>query len=222
MKNNHNTCTRKTKVLLQADKYKSLPDHPMKNRLEGFTKNRRKRCSFVNEAMKLNREYASKLNIQTIPLGRADITNPTAIDMSAVKVALDIPGLDMGKEENETIRRSLTLATIYADYPIETWTHVYTDGSATRHYIDTGKHCSNYRAETEALVKAVSLIEDSAEEVTAVVFLTDARSVLEALQSNNVPELTQAVNKLPAMLPFSGYHLTVECPETRRLISWLG
>jgi len=143
-------------------------------------------------------------------LGRADITNPTTNDLSAVQVALAIPGLDMGKQENETIRRSLTLATIYADYSVDTWTHVYTDGSATRdikdggagihitfpsgqksaHYIATGKHCSNYRAETDALVKAVSLIDESEEEVTTV------RSVLKALRSNTVPELAQAVNKL--------------------------
>lgn len=207
---------RQTKVLLQANKYQSLPDHPMNSRLEGFTKNRLKRCSFVHQAKKLSREYAAELNTQTIPLGRADITNPTANDLSAVKVALAIPGLDMGKQENETIRRSLTLAAIYADYPSDTWTHVYTDGSATRavkdggggihitypsgqktaHYIATGKHCSNYRAETEALMKAVFLIENSPEEITSVVFLTDARSVLEALQNNNVPELAQAVNKL--------------------------
>jgi len=128
----------------------------------------------------------------------------------------------MGKQENETIRRSLTLATIYADYPLDTRTHVYTDESGSRaikdggagihilvtfpsgqksahyiaHYIATEKHCSNYRAETEALVKAVSLIEDSAEEVISVVFLTDARSVLEGLQSNNVTELAHTVNKL--------------------------
>ncbi|XP_060577697.1 uncharacterized protein LOC132734852 [Ruditapes philippinarum] len=207
---------RQTKVLLQASKYQSLPDHPMNSRLEGFTKNRLKRCSFVHQAKKLSREHAAELNTQTIPLGRADITNPTANDLSAVKVALAIPGLDMGKQENETIRRSLTLAAIYADYPSDTWTHVYTDGSATRavkdggggihitypsgqktaHYIATGKHCSNYRAETEALMKAVFLIENSPEEITSVVFLTDARSVLEALQNNNVPELAQAVNKL--------------------------
>ncbi|XP_060580372.1 uncharacterized protein LOC132737134 [Ruditapes philippinarum] len=178
---------RQTKVLLQANKYQSLPDHPMNSRLEGFTKNRLKRCSFVHQAKKLSREHAAELNTQTIPLGRADITNPTANDLSAVKVALAIPGQDMGKQENETIRRSLTLAAIYADYPSDTWTHVYTDGSATRavkdggggihitypsgqktaHYIATGKRCSNYRAETEALMKAVFLIENSPEEITS-------------------------------------------------------
>lgn len=211
---------RQTKVLLQADKFKALPDHPMKARLEGFTKNRLKRGSFVHEAKKLTREYASTLTTQTIPLGRTDITNPIANDLSAIKVALAIPGLDVGKQENESIRRSLTLATIYSDYPLDSWTHVYTDGSATgaikdggagilikypsgrktAHHIATGKHCSNYRAEYEALVKAVYLIGDSEEEITSVVFLTDARSVLEALQNNNTPTLAQAINKLGTSL----------------------
>jgi hypothetical protein len=56
------------------------------------------------------------------------------------------------------------------------WTHVYTDGSATRaikdegagiliihpsghrvtNHMATGKHCSHFRAKTEALMKAVS------------------------------------------------------------------
>ena len=61
---------RQTKVILQANNYKFHPDHPMRNMLEGFTKNRLKRSSFVHEAKKLNREYASELNVQTIPLGR--------------------------------------------------------------------------------------------------------------------------------------------------------
>lgn len=62
----------------------------------------------------------------------------------------------------------------------------------------TGKHCSNYRAETEALIKAVSLIIDSSEAVSTVVFLTDARSVLEALTNNKSPDLARAINDLSA------------------------
>ena len=75
-------------------------------------------------------------------------------------------------------------------------------------------------------MKAVSLIKDSAEEVTSVVFLTDARSVLEALQSNNVPELAQAVNKLGSSrnvaLQWIPSHCGVPGNEEAGTISWLG
>ena len=49
----------------------------------------------------------------------------------------------------------------------------------------TGKHCTNYRAETEALKQAAILVKDSLEPCSPTVFLTDALSVLEALQTNN-------------------------------------
>ena len=41
------------KVLFQAEKYKCLPDHPMKEKVEGRTKNRIKRSSFTHEVKKL-------------------------------------------------------------------------------------------------------------------------------------------------------------------------
>ena len=91
-----------------------------------------------------------------------------------------IPQLDQGKELDASIRRSLALVTIAENYPPETWTHVYTDGSATKAITDggagiiiqypsgatqtaTGKHCTNYRAETEALKQAAILVKDSLE-----------------------------------------------------------
>ena len=80
----------------------------------------------------------------------------------------------------------------------------YTDGSATKAITDggagiiiqypsgatqtassaTGKHCTNYRAETAALKQAAILVKDSLEPCSPTVFLTDALSVLEALQTN--------------------------------------
>jgi len=118
-------------------------------------------------------------------LSSTDILDPLKNDLSDIKVKLNIPQLDSGKQECESTRKSLTLAMINEDYPHDKWTHVYTDGSATRsikdggagilikhpsgrretHHMATGKHCSNYKAETEALIKAVSLIIDSSEAV---------------------------------------------------------
>ena len=48
---------RQAKVLLQTEKYKCLPDHPMKEKVEGRTKNRIKRSSFTHEVKKLQKDY---------------------------------------------------------------------------------------------------------------------------------------------------------------------
>ena len=82
-------------------------------------------------------------------------------------------------------------------YPQEAWIHVFTDGSATNavtnrgagilvHFpggqkvsasVAVGRHCSNYRAETEALIQAASIVQASDQDCKQVVFLSDALSV---------------------------------------------
>ena len=114
-----------------------------------------------------------------------------------IQIKTTIPQLDQGKELDASIRRNLALANIAENYPPETWTHVYRDGSATKATTDsstgiiiqypsgatqtassaTGKHCTNYRAETEALKQAATLVKDSLEPCSPTVFLTDALSV---------------------------------------------
>ena len=101
-----------------------------------------------------------------------------------IQIKTTIPQLDQRKELDASIRRSLALANIAENYPPETWTHVYTDGSATKATTDgsagiiiqypsgatqtassaTGKHCTNYRAETKALKQASILVKDSLEQ----------------------------------------------------------
>ena len=110
---------------------------------------------------------------------------------------------------------SLALVNIAENYPPETWTQVYTDGSATKEITDggagiiiqypsgatqnassaTGKHCTNHRAETEALKQAATLVKDSLESCSPTVF-TDALSVLEALQTNKSPLLSTQMQEL--------------------------
>jgi hypothetical protein len=64
----------------------------------------------------------------------------------------------------------------------------YTSDNRETYYTAKCKHFSNDKTETEAPMKDVSLIEDSSEDVSAVVFLTDALSVMEAMTSNKSPE----------------------------------
>ena len=87
-------------------------------------------------------------------------------------------------------------------YPEEAWIHVYTDGSATNavgyggagisvrypdgettaRSVPTGKHCTNYKAEDEALMQAASVIHDSGKDYRQIVFLSDAPSVLQHIE----------------------------------------
>ena len=108
------------------------------------------------------------MTIRTLPLRKQDFTNPFKNTNSETQINTTIPQLDQEKELDVSIRRSLALVNIAENYPPETWTRVYTDGSATKATTDggagiiiqylsgathtassaTGKHCTNYRAET--------------------------------------------------------------------------
>ena len=92
-------------------------------------------------------------------------------------------------------------------YPFESWVRVYTDGSATNattkggvgiyiqypngeqqsEAISTGLHCSNYKAEGEAIIHAAHTIKCKVDNNTQVIFLTDALSLLQALMNDNLP-----------------------------------
>ena len=59
--------------------------------------------------------------------------------------------------------------------------------------IPTGLHCSNYKAEGEAIIHAAHTIKCKVDNNTQVVFLTDALSVLQALMNDNLHQLEQAL-----------------------------
>ena len=62
----------------------------------------------------------------------------------------------------------------------------------------TGKFCSNYKAEVEALSKAAEVVCVSQSDCRQVVFFTDALSVLEALSGDKLDKLK---GKIPSSLP---------------------
>ena len=55
--------------------------------------------------------------------------------------------------------------------------------------VPTGIHCSNYKAEIEALTLAVSELKKTPFPTPQCVFFTDALSALEALEAGNIPSL---------------------------------
>ena len=111
------------------------------------------------------------------------MTSPTPVKTLLMKSRSKPSSLNLTRENklDASIRRSLALGNIAENYPPETWTHVYTDGSATKVITDggagiiiqypsgatqtassaTGKHCTKYRADTEALNQAAILVKDS-------------------------------------------------------------
>ena len=170
---------RDAKNMMQEEKFSCLTNHPMKTRLEDLTKNRLKRSSFVHESKKLSRQFHDRLPQSTLPFLPPDMSEPWVTDITDIKVHTTVPSLSDGDTQDDTVKQSLTLAMITERYPQEAWIHVFTDGSATNavtnggagilvHFpggqkvsasMAVGKHCSNYRAETEALIQAASTVQ---------------------------------------------------------------
>ena len=61
-----------------------------------------------------------------------------------------------------------------------------------------GKHCSNYHAETEALIQTASIVQASDHDCKEVVFLSDALSILQAYQNHKLPNLAKALQQVAA------------------------
>ena len=207
---------REEKTLMQAEKYKCLPNHPMKQKLEGLTKNRLKRSSFVHESKRLLRQHQEALPTETMPLSSTDMPETWAEDQLKPQVYTSVPQVACGADQGDAAKKALTLAMIEERYPQEAWIHVYTDGSATNAVanggagvlikypggqtetasVPAGRHCTNYRAETEALVQAASMVQAAADPCQQVVFLSDALSVLQALENDKLPHLTEALQEV--------------------------
>ena len=71
---------------------------------------------------------------------------------------------------------------------------LYLDCTVVTESVPTGTHCSNYKTEVHALLTATQ--NSTRIEYKHVVFLTDALSVLEALNSEGEPELADFLKSL--------------------------
>ena len=121
---------RDAKNMMQAGKFKCLTNHPMKTRLEGLTKNRLKRNSFVHESKKLSRQFHDRLPQSTLPFFPPDMSQPWVTNITDIKVHTTVPSLSDGDTQDDTVKQFLTLVMIAERYPQEAWIHVFTDGSA--------------------------------------------------------------------------------------------
>jgi ribonuclease HI len=129
-----------------------------------------------------------------------------------------IPLLNAKDEQSDNVRKTVTMSMLEEKYPSELRVRVYTDGSATNAttnggtgiYIEypngdqqsmsipTGLHCSNYKAEEEALINAANYIKEGAEN-RQVIFLTDALSVIQALNNNKLPQLERTIYSIKSL-----------------------
>ena len=151
-----------------------------------------------------------------------------------------MPGVSQKDSQSGPERKSLTQEYLETNYPKEFWTHECTDGSAENAvwngeagvYIQyagrkedkvslvTGLNSTNFKAKAEALKTVAAHIEVSTHASPNVVLLTDALSVLQALQSNRDTELNDLSAALASLcrghavtLQWIPSHFNVPCNE---------
>ena len=167
--------------------------------MHGMTKNGIKAKSFVHNN-KLPPIYKSSINTVHITYSSQP---PCQNTTQSINVKIRI--LAFTRDQYDTTRKLLTLSCIYDFYPQDTWIRIYADGSATdaiQHggadsvlYLlngdtiepatATNKHCTHYAVEVKSLSQGVQALLDIAENHKEdVVFLTNSKSVLDALASH--------------------------------------
>ena len=168
---------RSLKILLQGEKLRRLPSHPLHTNLAQPTKNRLKRQSLNHQHKELSRTHQ---DIVDVPIEL--LTDPAwqPDRETDIQIFLSVPGIT-SKEQLPGELRNLTLALIADRFPHTAWTHVYTDGSAeegmknggrgvyirysdgdtTSLSVPGGLQCSNYRAEILAISTAAEHLLES-------------------------------------------------------------
>ena len=96
---------RDAKALLQAAKYEFLPDHPMAQKLQGLTKNRLRRESYVHEAKKLIRANV-EIGPSIMPLDRSDLSTPWNQELSNTRISTTVPQLHPCTKDDATKKHS--------------------------------------------------------------------------------------------------------------------
>ena len=190
---------RQMKILTQAEKFKCQQGHPMKTKVSGYTRKRIKRESFASRVKKLQRDHIGDLPTQTTPPDLFNSKPWEEAGLEDISICTEIPLLGQNDLQADLVKSNIARSHCEDLYPQEAWVHAYTDGSATKAVRDggagvfirypngetitrstpTGTYCSNYKAEVQALTLAAEMVKES--DYQQVVFLTDARSVLEAL-----------------------------------------
>ena len=115
---------RDMKNLIQAERYKCSPSQPMKRRIDGMTKNRIKRESFIHKYQRLRKVFNN--SIKTIQSKYSSLLESFLQVNRSLTVRNSIPGLT--KEQDDSVKKQEALSYIDELYPQDAWIHVYTDG----------------------------------------------------------------------------------------------
>ena len=207
---------RSLKILIQEEKLRRLPSHPLHTNLAQPTKNRLKCQSLNHQYKELSRTHQ---DIVDVPIEL--LTDPAwKPDREAdMQMFLSVPDIT-SKEQLPVELRNLMLALIADRFPYTAWTHVYTDGSAeegmknggSRVYIrysdgDTtsllvpgGLQCSNYQAELLAICTAAEHLLESRKKMGNIAIFTDSLSTLQALNSADPEQMIQGLHSSFAKL----------------------
>ena len=200
------------KLLTQAAKFKRLSGHLMDERMYQPTRGRLKRENFVHQSKCLEQRHRDILEQNPKKISQC----PEIPAWSKERHFLfksGVPGIGPKDSQNGLLRKLITLEHLQQCYPKETWTYIFTDGSAEdatcnggagvyvkypdgtddRLSFATGLYSTNYKAEAEALRAAAAHIENSPHLSHRVVFLSDALSALQALQTGKDTDLNNLV-----------------------------
>ena len=209
---------RDTKILCQAAKFKRLPDHPMSNRIHQAPKTRLKRGSFVQQAETLGKN--SDGTTQQVPIAiPSTLENLPCKENVRPKIQCSVPGVNNREDQSGLVRRAITLEYIQQNFPAESWTRVFTDGSADSAMenggagvciqcpgkeedlisVPTGRFSNNFTAEATAILQGAKDLLENLNTPTKVVFLSDAKSVLEAIDHNKNKELNPLFKALSVL-----------------------
>ena len=160
-----------------------------------------KRTSFLKETKGLKKKYEID-NIIPESIKTQNLSPPwLSLRSISIRDSIDTIGKKSDYEKEEL--RKITYNHIKENYPSKSWIRVYTDGSAEEATknggagiliewpngesieisLATGRHSDNFRAEKEALEKAANLLSAQPDSQNRqIVFLTDAKSVLQSLK----------------------------------------
>ena len=209
---------RSLKILIQREKLRRLPSHPLHTNLAQPTKNHLKRQSLNHQYKELSRTHQDIVDVPiellTDPAWKPD--RETDIQMF-----LSVPGIT-SKEQLPGELRNLTLALIADRFPHTAWTHVYTDGSAeevmknggsgvyiryeysdgdtTSLSVPGGLQCSNYRAEILAISTVAEHLLERRKKMGNIAIFTDSLSTLQALNSADPDQMIQGLHSSLAKL----------------------
>jgi len=201
---------RNYKILVQAEKAKRMPTHPLHQKLNKRTKNRLKRQSLNHLTEKLENICPDVRDVDAANCEKLSTKTWTPRRLSP-QINLDVPNLEGKGEQLPALQKSLTLEMMQNRYPPNTWIQAFTDGSAekavqnggsgalikfrdgstTTLSFPVGKLSSNYRAEVQALAAASTHLVESRAQKENIVFLTDSLSALQALQSGPTDTTTR-------------------------------